>query len=102
MNSKLIEQILQLKKKFESDGFIIEGVFGSYVRGENKPDSDIDLLIELNDEFKDKYKGFIAIRRLDEISRFISEYLQIEADLVQKSTLNPIARKYILSEMAYV
>ena len=102
MKQELIEQIQQLKKKFEPDGFIIVGVFGSYVRGDNTLSSDLDLLVELTAQFKSKFRGFKAISKLDEIEKDISDFLQVKVDVVQKSTLSPIARKYILDEVAYV
>jgi predicted nucleotidyltransferase len=85
-----------------AEGFIIEGVFGSYSRDDFDRSSDIDILYELDKGFKDKYKGFKAIARLDAINKEISSMLNIEADLVQKSTLGEIAAKYILPEVIYV
>ena len=57
MNEKLHRKILELQKELEPEGYIIKGVFGSYARGEMNSDSDIDLLIELNDNFLQKYKS---------------------------------------------
>jgi len=46
-----IKQILQAQKSYlyEKYGVTEIGVFGSYVRGEQRPDSDVDVLIELTD-----------------------------------------------------
>lgn len=45
-----IQKILQEQKPFLTDryGIRIVGVFGSYVRQEQRPDSDLDLLIDLD------------------------------------------------------
>ena len=42
-----IKEILQTERPYlaEKYGVIVVGVFGSYVRGEQEPDSDIDILI---------------------------------------------------------
>jgi predicted nucleotidyltransferase len=46
-----IREILQAQKPYlaEKYGVTEIGVFGSYVRGEQCPDSDLDVLIELED-----------------------------------------------------
>ena len=46
-----IKNILQAQKPYltQKYGIIGIGVFGSYVRGEQRPDSDLDILIELQD-----------------------------------------------------
>jgi predicted nucleotidyltransferase len=102
MNKDILNKVTEIKNQLLSDGFIIEGVFGSYSREDNNLSSDIDILYELDRAFKDNYKGFKAIARLDDIQKKISEYLNIQADLVQKSTLGEIASRYILPEVHYV
>lgn len=102
MDKEILEKISDLKKKFIDDGFVIDGVFGSYSREENNSSSDIDILYELTLDFRSKYKGFKAIARLDAIQETISENLGIKADLVQKQTLGAVASKYILKEVQYV
>ncbi|MBM2816274.1 MAG: NTP-binding protein [Ignavibacteria bacterium] len=102
MNNDILNKISELKKQFLAEGFIIEGIFGSYVRDENNQLSDIDILYDLNREFKEKFKGFKAIARLDAIQKNISSILNIETDLVQKSSLGKISAKYILPEVYYV
>lgn len=102
MNKDILNKVTEIKNQLLSDGFIIEGVFGSYSREDYHHSSDIDILYELDKTFKDKYKGFKAIARLDDIQKKISELLNIHADLVQKSTLGEIACRYILPEVYYV
>ena len=102
MNQEILNKVTELKKQLLTDGFIIEGIFGSYTRDDNNHHSDIDILYNLDKEFKERYRGFKAIARLDAIQKNISIYLKIEADLVQKSTLSEISAKYILPEVYYV
>jgi predicted nucleotidyltransferase len=44
-----IKQILQAQKPYLAERYGVTeiGVFGSYVRGEQRPDSDLDILIEV-------------------------------------------------------
>jgi predicted nucleotidyltransferase len=102
MNKEVLNKISEIKEQFLAEGFIIEGIFGSYSRDDFNQFSDIDILYDLDKVFKDKYKGFKAIAQLDDIQRRISLLLNIKADLVQKSTLGAIATKYILPEVYYV
>ena len=102
MNQDILNKVKELKEQLSVEGFIIEGVFGSYSRDDFNLRSDIDILYDLNRVFKDKYKGFKAIARLDSIQRKITQMLIIEADLVQRSTLDEISSKYILPEVHYV
>lgn len=102
MDNEILTKIVEIKKQFLDDGFIINGIFGSYRRNDNNQNSDIDILYELGQNFRDKYKGFKAVARLDDIQDTISSILGIKADLVQKQTLGTISAKYILPEVYYV
>ncbi len=64
------------------------GIFGSYARGENKKDSDLDVLIS----FKEK----ISLLKLVQIQQELSDILGVEVDLVTENSLqNPRLRKFI-------
>lgn len=65
-------------------------VFGSYVRGEEREKSDLDLLVTF-DEVPTLFK-FVALEN------FLSDSLGIKVDLVMKDSLKPIIGKYILEE----
>lgn len=102
MNQDLLNKIKLIKEELAAEGYLIEGIFGSFSRGENTSDSDLDLLIELSGEFKDKYKGYKAISKMDSIEKYISEYLNLKIDAVQMNSLNEIAKRYIIPEVYYV
>ncbi|MCD6484501.1 MAG: nucleotidyltransferase family protein [Candidatus Odinarchaeota archaeon] len=65
-------------------------VFGSFVRGEEKETSDIDILVEF-EETPDLLK-FI------ELERFLEELLGIKVDLVRKEVIRPELKTRILRE----
>ena len=65
-------------------------IFGSHVRGEQKDDSDIDILVEFNEPV-----GFFTFLDLEE---FLSEVLGAKVDLVLKKALKPGIGKNILQE----
>ncbi len=97
-NRKLEEVILLLKKKkvFLKKKYKINeiGVFGSYVRGEQTQDSDIDILID-----KDEAIGLL---RLANLQNYLSSQIGIKVDLAIKKSLKPQIDKNILSEVIYV
>ena len=66
------------------------GVFGSYARGEQNKNSDIDILIEISDEF--------SLLFLVSLKRLLSSTLKKDVDLVEYSTIRPELKKQILNE----
>jgi hypothetical protein len=67
-------------------------VFGSAARGEARPDSDIDLLVEFYPEARVGLLGFA--RLMNELS----ELLGRKVDLVSKPGLKPLIRDAVLAE----
>jgi uncharacterized protein len=78
----------EIKKKY-SVSYL--GIFGSYVRGEQTSESDLDLLVE----FEEKPGLFEYI----ELEDYLSDLLGVKVDLVMKSALKPNIGKRILNEV---
>ncbi len=72
------------------------GVFGSYVRGEEKKQSDIDILVEFENHARVSLLDFIRLEHA------IEDLLGVKVDLVEKSTLKPRIGKRILREIRYI
>lgn len=102
VDEKILNQIRFLKKKLQIDGFIIDGVFGSYARGENTLQSDIDILYHLESNFYEKNSGFVGFKKLDEIKNLISKTLEKKVDIAPANNLSNTAKKYILGDVIYV
>ncbi|MEK6564622.1 MAG: nucleotidyltransferase family protein [Candidatus Omnitrophota bacterium] len=93
---KKIKEILnehknELKERHEISEI---GIFGSYVRGEQKKNSDIDILVEFG-----RPVDFFEYLELEE---YLSKLLKVNVDLVMKKALRPIIGKHILREAVYV
>lgn len=101
-NQALFNELKSLKQVLQKDGFIIDGVFGSYARDENTDASDVDILYHLEEDFYKNYGGFIGFKKLDEIKEFLSFSLGKKIDLAPKNNLSKTGQKYILSEVVYV
>ncbi|WP_373500742.1 nucleotidyltransferase family protein [Desulfococcus sp.] len=70
------------------------GLFGSYIRGEQKKDSDLDILVE--------FSTTPGMFRFLELERELSRLLGIPVDLVQKEALKPAIGKRILDEVQQI
>jgi hypothetical protein len=70
------------------------GLFGSFVRGEQRPESDIDFLVE----FESGRKTFDTFM---ELSFFLEDVLQHKVELVTVESLSPYIGPYILKEVEY-
>jgi len=68
------------------------GLFGSYVRGDQRPGSDLDLLVEFDDRPMSLIE-FIALEN------YLSDLLGVKVDLVEKETLKPAIGRHILREV---
>ena len=71
------------------------GLFGSVQRGDDKEDSDIDILVE----FLPGSKCFDSLYELHEL---LSTSLKCDIDLVTKKSLSPIIGSKILKKVDYV
>lgn len=80
INKIIIETILPFKPREIS-------VFGSYARNEMHSDSDIDIMVDLDDT--------VSLLDLGGLYMDLSEKLQSKIDLVTKKGINDIFRDYI-------
>jgi|TARA_Y100000034_G_C6715197_1_gene316127 hypothetical protein len=84
---KIKIKILPLLKK---RGIARAGIFGSITRGENKKNSDIDILI--------KAKKNLSLLDIIKIKIELEKLLKKKVDLVEYETIKPLIKKQILNE----
>jgi len=91
-----IRHILGNKKKYLRDKYKIKelGIFGSYVRSEQKKKSDLDILVEF-----EEVPGLFTFL---EIENYLSDILKINVDLVMKDALKPVIGRHILKEVVNI
>lgn len=70
------------------------GIFGSYVRGEQKNESDLDILID--------YEEPPTLFTLIELENQLTDLLGIKVDLVTQRGIKPQLKNYILDEVEYL
>jgi hypothetical protein len=90
-----VRQIIRDQKPYISQQYGVEviGVFGSYIRHEQRPDSDLDLLVELDDPPK------ISLIGLVELEDYLSQILGVKVDLAIKKNLKKRIGARILQEV---
>ncbi len=88
---ELSESKEQLEKNYQVRYI---GIFGSWVREEQREESDIDILVEFG-----KPIGFFKFLELEE---HLSNLLGAKVDLVSKKALKPAIGKHILQEVVEV
>jgi hypothetical protein len=72
------------------------GIFGSYARNEQTPASDLDLLVE----FEDNTPNLSAVK--DFLRKEIQSELRIPVDICREKYIKPIFRQQILNDAVYV
>jgi len=88
---KLIQQNRERIKKY---GVKRIGLFGSYLKGEQKEDSDIDILVEFE-------KGKKTFDNYMELKFFLEELFRRRVDLVIAESVKPELKKYIMRIVRY-
>ena len=83
----ILHTLTKIKEKYEEEGFILLGLFGSYAKGSQDQYSDIDVAYTIEyDKFSRKYKdGFSKILRIDEIRKELEDRFHTKVDLVPDS-----------------
>jgi predicted nucleotidyltransferase len=84
----LRQHLPEIKEKY-SVSYL--GIFGSYIRGEQTINSDLDVLVEFNET--------PGLLKYIELEYYLSDLLGVKVDLVTRTGLKPIVGKHILNEV---
>ena len=93
---KDVRLLLESNKKELREKFKIKqiGIFGSYVRGEQKKTSDVDIIVE--------FEKPVGLFEFIGLKNHLSDLLKVNVDLVMKKGLRPRIEGRILKEVVYV
>jgi uncharacterized protein len=72
------------------------GIFGSFVRSEQKRRSDVDILVEFDP------RNIPGLIKLIEMEMYLEKLLGEKVDVVIKSGIRPELKKGILKEVIYI
>ena len=82
MSTEMIETI---REYFKTQPVLKAWVFGSYARGEETPESDVDILVVYDDSKP------VGLMKIANMYVNLKKLLQREVDLVEEGTLLPFA-----------
>jgi len=67
------------------------GIFGSYARGDARPESDLDVLV--------RFRRVPGLIRFIELENYLSDILGVRVDLVRAEAVKPNIGRRILAEV---
>ncbi len=87
-----IKSIVKREKSFLGREYQVKSLklFGSRTRGEQRKDSDLDVLVE--------FKVTPGLLKFIRLENYLSKVLQVKVDLVTREALKPYIGKHILKE----
>ncbi|MEX2200507.1 MAG: nucleotidyltransferase domain-containing protein [Dongiaceae bacterium] len=80
---ELISELRALKPAFARAGVTRMTLFGSRARGDNRPDSDVDLIIEVDSERK------FSLVELSRVGLVVQDHLGLPASIVMRRSAKP-------------
>lgn len=81
-------QIIDITSRFNPK---LLGIFGSYARGENKPNSDLDILID--------FEHRLNLLEIIGLEQELTEGLGIRVDLITVKSVSPRLKEYIEKDL---
>jgi len=91
MNQNKTEIYNKIVEFLKAKGATKVAVFGSYVRNEETPESDIDVMID--------FERPIGLFEFVRIERELEELIGVKIDLVMDGGINPLVEKYVMKDL---
>ncbi len=90
----VISRIRKRKAELTKLGVKSLSIFGSVARGEERPDSDVDILVE--------FEGRATFDRFMDTKFYLEEILGCKVDLVTPQAIKPRMKPYIMQDLVHV
>lgn len=95
--TEILKELKALKQDLKEQYHVEKlGVFGSYASNNANPESDLDLLVEFEDEIPNIYE----IKK--ELKTLLERKFGMKIDLAREKYLKPFYREEILKQVIYV
>jgi uncharacterized protein len=92
-NDEIITKLRAHEQELRAAGVTGLALFGSAARGDQRADSDVDVVVRLTDEARQG--GFAYFGRIDTLSRRLAEILQRPVDVVAEPVQKDRLRRAI-------
>jgi len=93
---EIISKLRENEAALRAQGVCHAAVFGSRARGDNRPDSDIDILIEIAPDAPVGLFEYVAI------TQYLADLFPVRVEVADRSTLKPLVRPSAEREAVYV
>ena len=94
LKTKILELIKKHKNDLKSFHVVSLGIFGSVARGEERPDSDIDVLVQ--------FDGPTQFDWYMDLKEFLENLFGRKIDLITDSGLKPTTRSFVEKDLIRV
>ncbi len=92
----ILQYLREIEAFFRSEFHVsIIGIFGSFARNEQRPDSDVDILVELDSNASNVFDLKWALREL------MKQKFAREVDICNARHIKPFAKEFILKYAVY-
>jgi len=95
-NLEDIKRILEIHKEYFRIRYGVKGIgiFGSYIRGEQREDSDIDILVE--------FEKTVSLLKVVSLENYLNDLLGIKVDVVPQEDVRAELQDEIFREAVYI
>lgn len=98
-NQEIIDALRGLEPELRRRGVSHAGLFGSTARGESRPDSDIDILVDLDPNVRIGLFAYAGLKRY--ISVLLKRRFRRTIDVVSLEGLKPPVRTSVEHDLIY-
>jgi predicted nucleotidyltransferase len=92
---EILDRLRQNEHALRERGVTHAALFGSRLRGDNRPDSDIDLLIDIDPEAVQDIYAYVGLKN------YIAELFSDPVDVVTREALKPYVRPSAETDAVY-
>jgi predicted nucleotidyltransferase len=92
---EILDRLRQNEHALRERGVTHAALFGSRVRGDNRPDSDIDLMIDIDPEAVQDIYAYVGLKN------YIAALFSEPADVVARAALKPYVRPLAETDAVY-
>lgn len=92
---RIIATLRRHEKELHRQGVAHAGLFGSVARGDARPDSDIDILIDLDPSVRLSVFDYVGLKE------YIAGLFETPVDVVNREGLKPRLKPAVLADVLY-
>jgi predicted nucleotidyltransferase len=96
-SNEILDYLSKNKVRMQQEYHLVKiGLFGSVARNENNPSSDIDLIVE----FEENTNDLFSLKR--NLKNEIQSAFNVSVDICREKYIKPVFREQIIAEAKYV